>query len=455
MIQIEGYFSDIQETLLGEIKAAKRSIYVAVAWFTDTVLFDALVRQLQQGVSVAVVIVKDEINENCRNDYDRLKRHGGEFFAIEGNLMHNKFCIIDERIVITGSYNWTYSAATKNQENITITYNDYDLSLKFIQQFRKITGQQNKEQQRIDNNRIIKRLNVIKNLLLLEDDEIIGSQIARLKSEGENPVIPKVETAIKSRHFSDAIALIDTFITESSRVTIYEDPMIAALLLEVKDLEYRLLAIDNTLAEKEKTLRDYTLQFNAILGELIEKIYRLKKDYSYRNRQESQYSESEYQQAKKEYNEYSEQRTALDKEETHELTEAEQKELKKLYKKAALFCHPDRAAEDIADEAAETFKALQNAYQSQNLAAVKEILANVEKGIFTNENKIDRTLEQLQQKVTILRQKLHKKEIQLNDLEQNESYQTAIATDDWNTYFETLKTDLTDEKQFWESKLTD
>jgi hypothetical protein len=89
------------------------------------------------------------------------------------------------------------------------------------------------------------------------------------------------------------------------------------------------------------------------------------------------------------------------------------------------------------------------------LAAVKEILANVEKGIFTNENKIDRTLEQLQQKVTILRQKLHKKEIQLNDLEQNESYQTAIATDDWNTYFETLKTDLTDEKQFWESKLAD
>jgi Leucine-rich repeat (LRR) protein len=452
MIQTEAYFSDIQETLLGEIKAAKRSIYVAVAWFTDTVLFDALVRQLEQGVSVAVVIVKDEINENCRNDYDRLKRHGGEFFAIEGNLMHNKFCIIDERIVITGSYNWTYNAASKNHENIIITYDDSKLSLKFIQQFRNIIGQQNKEQQRIDNNRIIKRLNVIKYILSLEDDESIASQIVLLKSEGENPVIPKVETAIKSRHFSDAISLIDTFITESSRVTIYEDPMIAALLLEVKDLEYRLLAIDNTLAEKEKTLRDYTLQFNAILGELIEKIYYLKKEYMSLNRQESQYSESEYQQAKAEYEEYSEQRATLDEEEIHELTEAEQKELTQLYKKAVVFCHTDIVVATVADKAAEVFKALKNAYQSQDLVVVKQVLATVEKGIFTNKNSTDPTLEQLQQKVTTLRQKLHLKEIQLDNFEQNESYQTVITIGDWTTYFGNLKIRLVGEKKIWESK---
>jgi len=37
------------------------------------------------------------------------------------NHMHHKFMIADERTVITGSYNWTNSAARFNQENIIIT----------------------------------------------------------------------------------------------------------------------------------------------------------------------------------------------------------------------------------------------------------------------------------------------------------------------------------------------
>ena len=35
--------------------------------------------------------------------------------------MHNKFCIFDGSILITGSYNWTYSAESRNAENIIIT----------------------------------------------------------------------------------------------------------------------------------------------------------------------------------------------------------------------------------------------------------------------------------------------------------------------------------------------
>jgi hypothetical protein len=456
MIQTEAYFNNIQSTLIGELKTAKRSVYVAVAWFTDTKLFEVLIEKLQENVAVSVVIVQDDINQKSWNDYDRIRQNGGQFFEISDSLMHNKFCIIDERVVITGSYNWTYKAATQNLENIIITYNDYDLSLKFIQQFQLITGQRKNQENQVNHNRIIKRFQVIKNLLLLEEDEMIGSQLAKLKQEGRTEIVPKVETAIKNRHFSNAIDLIDTFITQSSRLTIFEDPMIAALFLEIKDLEYRLLAVDNTIAEKEKILRAYNLEFDAFLGALILEIYYLKNEYHFQNRQESQYSESEYQQAKEEYEEYSEQRETLAEAETHELTEAEQKELKKAYKKAALLCHPDRAAAEFEAVAEETFKTLQAAYQSQNLAAVKEILHNVEKGIFTKgKTEQQQTVEQLQQKVMLFRQKLHQKETQLQDLENNDSYQTAIKTEDWTTYFETLKTDLENEEIFWKSKLAD
>jgi phosphatidylserine/phosphatidylglycerophosphate/cardiolipin synthase-like enzyme len=35
--------------------------------------------------------------------------------------MHNKFGIIDNRVAITGSFNWTYTATKHNQENMLAT----------------------------------------------------------------------------------------------------------------------------------------------------------------------------------------------------------------------------------------------------------------------------------------------------------------------------------------------
>jgi phosphatidylserine/phosphatidylglycerophosphate/cardiolipin synthase-like enzyme len=34
--------------------------------------------------------------------------------------MHHKFAIFDRRIVVTGSFNWTRSATTENNENIVV-----------------------------------------------------------------------------------------------------------------------------------------------------------------------------------------------------------------------------------------------------------------------------------------------------------------------------------------------
>jgi phosphatidylserine/phosphatidylglycerophosphate/cardiolipin synthase-like enzyme len=34
--------------------------------------------------------------------------------------MHNKFAVIDNAVILTGSYNWTISASNCNQENILI-----------------------------------------------------------------------------------------------------------------------------------------------------------------------------------------------------------------------------------------------------------------------------------------------------------------------------------------------
>jgi phosphatidylserine/phosphatidylglycerophosphate/cardiolipin synthase-like enzyme len=53
---------------------------------------------------------------------------GGKFyFSDEENPMHNKFCIIDNQVLINGSYNWTYYAESKNRENVLIIKDEKDV----------------------------------------------------------------------------------------------------------------------------------------------------------------------------------------------------------------------------------------------------------------------------------------------------------------------------------------
>ncbi len=51
--------------------------------------------------------------------------------------MHNKFGIIDNRIVFTGSFNWTYTASKHNQENLLVTTNG-SIVQQFADEFGKL-----------------------------------------------------------------------------------------------------------------------------------------------------------------------------------------------------------------------------------------------------------------------------------------------------------------------------
>jgi phosphatidylserine/phosphatidylglycerophosphate/cardiolipin synthase-like enzyme len=61
---------------------------------------------------------------------------------LDGNdgLMHNKVLIIDRRIVVTGSYNFTSSAETHNDENVVIISSP-EFASRFLEEFQKIYDQ--------------------------------------------------------------------------------------------------------------------------------------------------------------------------------------------------------------------------------------------------------------------------------------------------------------------------
>lgn len=113
------YFSNIREALLKAFVDAHKSIDIAVAWFTNEQIFDVLLQKIAEGLRVRIVLINDDINHCGGLCFQSFIDKGGLlFFGKPGYFMHNKYCIIDESSVYTGSYNYTYFAEHTNFENI-------------------------------------------------------------------------------------------------------------------------------------------------------------------------------------------------------------------------------------------------------------------------------------------------------------------------------------------------
>jgi phosphatidylserine/phosphatidylglycerophosphate/cardiolipin synthase-like enzyme len=133
----EAHFQHIQNQILTQLDKARVSIRVVMAWFTNDVLFQRLVEKYKQGIDVIIAIYDDGVNRKNGVDvsllpHEMIKR------GKSGGLMHDKFCVIHNQIVITGSYNWTNNAEFRNDENITVE-NDPEQATRYSEEFRRLT----------------------------------------------------------------------------------------------------------------------------------------------------------------------------------------------------------------------------------------------------------------------------------------------------------------------------
>jgi phosphatidylserine/phosphatidylglycerophosphate/cardiolipin synthase-like enzyme len=116
--------------IVREIDKAQRELLVAVYAFTSEDLARAVVQARKRGVSVQIVLDRefDAVNERSQGKFLEaqkipLRRISGMKPAAperDAGLMHQKFSVIDRKIVLTGSYNWTRSADSSNDENLLL-----------------------------------------------------------------------------------------------------------------------------------------------------------------------------------------------------------------------------------------------------------------------------------------------------------------------------------------------
>lgn len=131
-------FDRIQDVLIQGIRDAKYLIWVAVAWFSNEVLYQELLKKKQNGIHIRIIISDEDSNQNLLQGLKEnfecviVPRSG----VWGTNRMHDKFCIVDLDYIMHGSYNWT-KAANYNGETLVTTV-DRDLVKKFADEFLKI-----------------------------------------------------------------------------------------------------------------------------------------------------------------------------------------------------------------------------------------------------------------------------------------------------------------------------
>lgn len=119
---------------------ARRSVDVCVFTITDDRIARAMESAQRRGVRLRV-ITDDDKQLDLGSDIERLAQAGIAVRADNTEFhMHHKFAVFDNAVLLTGSYNWTRSAALNNEENFILT-SDGKLVTAFGELFEKLWQQ--------------------------------------------------------------------------------------------------------------------------------------------------------------------------------------------------------------------------------------------------------------------------------------------------------------------------
>lgn len=130
---------EILKQLQNHLTYTRKSLKIAVSWFTNYSLFKQLKQMANDGIKIQMIINNDLINNGgyCLNFNELLENENVELSLVEyPHLLHHKFVIIDDDLLITGSYNWTRFSG-KNYENMVVV-NDEVIIEQFSNEFDEL-----------------------------------------------------------------------------------------------------------------------------------------------------------------------------------------------------------------------------------------------------------------------------------------------------------------------------
>ena len=122
--QSRAFFSpgdDCRNAIVQQMNLSLRNLKICVFTISDDAITRAILNAHRKGVSIRIITDNDKSFDQGSD----IRQLAGEGIPVKmdvtRNHMHHKFMVSDNKSLVTGSYNWTLSAARFNHENIVVT----------------------------------------------------------------------------------------------------------------------------------------------------------------------------------------------------------------------------------------------------------------------------------------------------------------------------------------------
>lgn len=434
----EAVFNNIGTRIYEEIIKSSESIYLAVAWISNEIIFNALLQRAREGCKILMVIQNDHINNNSKLNFSNIRNENFQIFMVE--KMHNKFCVIDNKKVITGSYNWSYNAESNFENILIVSCNEIakDYLKYFIEIIRNeipITIKHQKE----SHTEIIEKLELLKKYCPSKYLESINMDIEMIKSmmpDDSNKDNINSFNYQKNKYDLENLEIEKN--TKNNNLVILfkktDDP--TGLKKIIVDLEFEFLNLENEKNEIDKIISNFHYRHSTELGPILLEIINLNKEKFLLNEEEINF----FDKLKSPHIDNSFENTN----DSLELSEDELIKLKKRYRKACKMCHPDKVSEKFKEIAGLILNKLKEAYKNNDILTVTTILEELERGVI-DENSIDfkKSSEYTElEYISYLRTSIYLLEMSIKEIKESDTYKEIISIPDWDIYFNNLKNQL-------------
>ncbi|SMB24779.1 Putative endonuclease (modular protein) [Sterolibacterium denitrificans] len=138
-------WDDAEGAIIGTLQQARQAIHVQAYLFTSQPLAQALIAAHRRGVRVEVLADQKMLLQTGKSQIPRLAEAGiPVWLETRHAIAHNKLMLIDpletHPAVVTGSYNFTYSAQARNAENLLILRDNPALARAYFDNWQRHRG---------------------------------------------------------------------------------------------------------------------------------------------------------------------------------------------------------------------------------------------------------------------------------------------------------------------------
>ncbi len=288
------------------------------------------------------------------------------------------------------------------------------------------------------NQAIIKNIGIIKQLIEIGDTDALTTLVRNTQNAEGGESFTYLWKAIENERFDDALIIISDTERQSRAVSLHYDPIVSALKVELHFQENELMMLVADRDDIANKIDRFQNLYLTRMGVWLDRMLYLRKEKLKIQARLDGRLKDQYELAEAEYAEFHDAHSSPIQGLMYMLNEKDTREIKMLYRRASMICHPDRVAESDKERAQEMFAELHEAYRANDLKKVRLITELLEKtGQFEpNSNRLE-TSEALKVRIEWVILEKEKVDSEMSEILASSAYHTVDQIgEDWNEYFQ-------------------